>query len=311
MTAEQLRYVVELAHYQTMQKAAGALHITKSGLSRAIAQVEAELGVQLFDRTTSGTFLTPAGRQMLPLMEASLSNELKIQQRARRLRQVAGRQLVRIGYVNSLQRPISKEFFNFRRDNPQAGFVSISQYPAPELPRLVDQGELDLAFVSVDERLRRELGTLDFHPLYQWWPTLYLPSDHPLAAVERLTPAQLRELSFVTLTDPLSRRNFDRLQSLCGPLDELLRIDNYQLGYEAVVELRAAFLSCNMLSVTDPDLTQWPLTAQSVGHLVPERFSFGWLSNPRRPLDKATLAFVDRVCQRVLAATKAPLVGGN
>lgn len=301
MTAEQLRYVIELARYQTMQKAAAALHITKSGLSRAIAQVEEELGVKLFNRTTSGTFLTPAGQQMLPLMEESLSSELKIQQRALRLRQVADRQLVRVGFVNSIQRPVSKEFFNFRRDNPQAGFVSISQYPAQDLPRLVEDGDLELAMLSVDDAMLRQLKGLEFHPLYHWNLTLYLREDHPLAHVDRFSPDQLHQLSFITLPDPLSRRNFDHLQSLYGPLEEILRIDNYQLAYEAVSELDAAFLCCNILTHTDPELKRWGLTAQSLAHLVPDRFTFGWISNPQRPLNEATIDFVDRCCQRVLA----------
>ena len=47
MTFEQLLYAEVLSRYSSMQKAADVLHITKSGLSLAIGQLEQELGVKL------------------------------------------------------------------------------------------------------------------------------------------------------------------------------------------------------------------------------------------------------------------------
>ena len=46
MTFEQLLYAEVLSHHTSMQKAADMLHITKSGLSMAIGQLEEELGVK-------------------------------------------------------------------------------------------------------------------------------------------------------------------------------------------------------------------------------------------------------------------------
>ena len=74
MTFEQLLYAEILAQHHSMQKAADALHISKSGLSLAITQLENELGVKLFERSAKGTYLTKKGRQLLVL--ASISDSL-------------------------------------------------------------------------------------------------------------------------------------------------------------------------------------------------------------------------------------------
>lgn len=74
MTFEQLLYAEVLSHYRSMQKAADMLHITKSGLSMAISQLEDELGVRLFERTRQGTVPTAEGLQMLSSISSILKN---------------------------------------------------------------------------------------------------------------------------------------------------------------------------------------------------------------------------------------------
>ena len=56
-------------------RAADALGLSASGVSRAIARLEARLGIRLFDRTTRSLKLTDAGarfyREVRPLLKAS------------------------------------------------------------------------------------------------------------------------------------------------------------------------------------------------------------------------------------------------
>ncbi|WP_395390690.1 MULTISPECIES: LysR family transcriptional regulator [Levilactobacillus] len=61
MTFEQLLYTLELAKHRTLGEAADVLHISKSGLSQTISQLEAELNTTIFERTHDGTSLTVAG----------------------------------------------------------------------------------------------------------------------------------------------------------------------------------------------------------------------------------------------------------
>ena len=67
-----LRYFVELAHTHHYTKAAERLCITQPSLSHAIAQLEAEVGVPLFEKTGRNTVLTRFGEQFLSYAESSL-----------------------------------------------------------------------------------------------------------------------------------------------------------------------------------------------------------------------------------------------
>lgn len=68
-----LRYFVKLAHVQHYTRAAEQLCITQPSLSHAIAQLEKELGVPLFEKTGRKTTLTRFGEEFLPCAEHTLA----------------------------------------------------------------------------------------------------------------------------------------------------------------------------------------------------------------------------------------------
>lgn len=65
MTITQLRYFIVAAQTENLLKAAAALYISQSSLSKNIASLEKELGVDLFDRNGKSLRLNEAGGQFL------------------------------------------------------------------------------------------------------------------------------------------------------------------------------------------------------------------------------------------------------
>jgi DNA-binding transcriptional LysR family regulator len=66
MDLRQLQYVVAVSEELNFTRAAGRCHIAQSGLSHQIAQLEKEIGAQLFERTSRAVRLTPTGQVFLP-----------------------------------------------------------------------------------------------------------------------------------------------------------------------------------------------------------------------------------------------------
>lgn len=65
MNLRQLRYVVATADHGTMTAAAQTLFVAQPALSRAIRDLERELGVELFARVGRGVVLTDAGERIV------------------------------------------------------------------------------------------------------------------------------------------------------------------------------------------------------------------------------------------------------
>lgn len=72
MTLERLRIFIAVAEREHVTSAARALNLTQSAVSSAIAALEAEYGVHLFDRVGRGVVLNEAGRAFLPEARAVL-----------------------------------------------------------------------------------------------------------------------------------------------------------------------------------------------------------------------------------------------
>ena len=74
ITLRQLRAFVAVARLGRFARAAERLHVTQSALSMMVRELEAQLGVRLFDRHTRMVRLTEAGAEFLPVAEKTLAD---------------------------------------------------------------------------------------------------------------------------------------------------------------------------------------------------------------------------------------------
>src|SRR5688572_9053705 len=72
ITSRQLKAFVLTARHQSFSRAAEQLFITQSGMSVLVRELETQLGVRLFERTTRKVSLTEFGSQFLPIADRSL-----------------------------------------------------------------------------------------------------------------------------------------------------------------------------------------------------------------------------------------------
>ncbi|MEV4347725.1 LysR family transcriptional regulator [Actinoplanes sp. NPDC049596] len=84
LETRQLRYFVAVAEEQHFGRAAERLGMAQPPLSRAIRELERQLGVQLLVRTTRQVALTPAGETLLADARVALDAVAAAQRRARR-----------------------------------------------------------------------------------------------------------------------------------------------------------------------------------------------------------------------------------
>lgn len=72
MTIEQLRYCIEAEKQHSFSKAAEALYVSTSNISMSISNLEKELGLQLFKRTSKGVIATVHGKAIIGYAKEAL-----------------------------------------------------------------------------------------------------------------------------------------------------------------------------------------------------------------------------------------------
>jgi DNA-binding transcriptional LysR family regulator len=186
--ARLLRYFLAVAEELNFTRAAERLSIAQPALSAQIRQLEAQLGVQLLERTTRSVRLTDAGRAVHDRGPAALAALEEVWEAARRAgRGEAGR--LRIAYSPSTGYDTAPRLVEALADRCPDVEVAAEVLPTPEVVRAVLDGRADVGVartpVAADGvrlrtvRLERQ-GVL-------------VPADHPLAdrpAVELAAAAE-------------------------------------------------------------------------------------------------------------------------
>ena len=72
MNWNELRAFIQVADRGSFSRAADALHLTQPAVSKRIAALEADLGIQLFDRVGRRVFMTEAGSILYPRAQSML-----------------------------------------------------------------------------------------------------------------------------------------------------------------------------------------------------------------------------------------------
>ncbi len=138
--------------------AARALKVPKAAVSRAIADLEQELGLKVLTRTTRRIHLTPAGEQLLPHCRAILEAADQVRQRSAELTQLRGgplRVLAEATYGRVLLSPLVPRFLERFPSIP----LEVELGDSTEAARLSDFDVVVQAGASTDpERTSRVLG---------------------------------------------------------------------------------------------------------------------------------------------------------
>src|SRR5687767_15951449 len=88
MEMQQVRYFVALARTLNFTRAAEQCNVSQPALTRAIQQLEHELGGPLFHRERGNTHLSELGRMMLPYLETVHVQTLAAREQAKAVRKL-------------------------------------------------------------------------------------------------------------------------------------------------------------------------------------------------------------------------------
>ncbi|MFK4065081.1 LysR family transcriptional regulator [Streptomyces sp. NPDC029674] len=248
MELRQLEYFVAVAEEENFTRAAERVHISQSGVSAQIRQLEQDLGASLFDRSGRGVRLTPAGAAALRHARSALAAVDAVRQAVDEVTGLIRGRLV-VGMVTACTvTPLFDALSAFHHEHPGVEIVLLEDTSDRLIERL-RTGRADIALVSTSGSPPPGLEAYEIirEPL-----VAAMPADHPLAEKPQITLADLTSYPVVSLPPGSGvRKVFDDACAAAGV--------NAEIAFQAVAPTAIADLAIRNLGVA---ILSESLTAQ-------------------------------------------------
>lgn len=225
MTTQQIHYFLEVAKQLSFTKAAQCLFVSQSTLSKQIASMENELGIQLFLRYRHSVSLTPAGlllRAELGKIESSLALALDHAQRMGK--GTEGHLSVAVLDILDPNLVVFPALDRFREKYPNVD-VELVVCGFGEMRRVLTNRGADIAFDKLFQL--RLIPDFEVMPVYAVTPSFMFPVGHPLADKKTVRIADLKDDSFIVLQPDECPVHMESLIELCIRSGYYPRISKY------------------------------------------------------------------------------------
>lgn len=196
MNLHQFRFVQEAVRSKlNLTAAAKALHTSQPGVSKAIIELEGELGVQIFSRHGKRLRqITEPGKQVVASVDIIL-REVANLRRVGSEYSARDRGTLAVATTHSQARYVlPNAITRLRATYPQVA-ISLHQGTPEQVARLVLDEKADIGIATESLTDHPALVTL---PCYTWQHVLILPRDHPLANRAAITLEDIAALDLVT-----------------------------------------------------------------------------------------------------------------
>ncbi|MCE8032418.1 MAG: LysR family transcriptional regulator [Halomonas sp.] len=181
----------------TASQAARTLGITQSGVSRSLAQLEENLGIQLFLREKNRLVATPEARELYDEILRLMGNIEELRHSVLALKEFGTSRLriaaipgLSFGFVPRLVAGLLEYNRNFS--------VSLDMMSSHEVQLAVESSHADIGFVTLPITSR----VLRVEPWFTTEAVCLVPQGHDLAALERIDVQDLRDQHLVISNQP-------------------------------------------------------------------------------------------------------------
>jgi len=267
----------------TTSQAGELLGLTQSAVSRLISRLEAELGLNIFDRQHGRLRITPEGQQFYDVVGKLLTSIDQIMATAQDIRTLQSGALriiampsLAYGLLPRVIAPIKKRFHNVK--------ISVVMGGRREIEEAVENAQFDFGITT----LPINWPGVDVERLFSAEGVCVLPQDHPLIEKTEIVAQDLADLPFISLSaGSLLRYQTDELFGSLGI--------KRSLSVEAPSSLLATNLVAKGLGVS----IVHPFIADDYGDRIVARpfkpsirYEYGLLFPAAQTRSKVTNAFV-------------------
>lgn len=213
ITLLQIEYFFAVARHLNFTEAAKSLYISQPSLSKQIAILENEIGVQLFFRTKRDVRLTPAGVVLLKELSGVIEHIEGAIEKARQP-DLGENSTINIGCLESMNISsfLPSIIKKFKEKHASVNLV-FERHTFKALREKLVNETLDIIFTLSFEN-DDSLGIL-FNTVHKGNSYIVMEASNPLARQENVTIKDLKDEAFVIISRDESPKGFDGIVSIC------------------------------------------------------------------------------------------------
>ncbi len=197
-----LRYFTACVEHRTMHAAAEAVNVSQPALSKAIHNLELQLGVKLLDRYPRGVVPTPFGETLFRYAKMMDSEMRRAVAEIDAMRGMT-RGTVVLGILPTMCATLSDVFATVLEKHPGLR-LNVKVAFSSELASSLLDGEIDVA-VTLLPGDTEQMG-LTFEPLIPTGPVVVVRKEHPLTAIRNPTLKDLAQYPWLIPGYPASHK---------------------------------------------------------------------------------------------------------
>lgn len=205
MNVLHIKYAVEIAKTKSISKAAESLYTAQPNLSRAIKELEEDIGITIFKRTSKGIAVTPEGEEFLQYARRiveELDEIENIYKNEKSRKQKFSVSVPRAGYI-------AQAFAEFTcaLDDAASADIYYKETSTENTVNNVFTGEYNLGIIryptSSDKYFKSVLSEkkLAFETITEFSCVILVSENHPLAKKQDIVPSNLSGYVEITHAD--------------------------------------------------------------------------------------------------------------
>ncbi|HJG40487.1 LysR family transcriptional regulator [Staphylococcus saprophyticus] len=292
MNFEQLAYVKKIYETESIVHASEAMHISQSAMSQSIANLEAELGYKLFDRSRKGTLPTEVGKKIIPLIIDILEAKTHLISEVDAMHSnIAGS--LKIATIPTLfNKIIPKALSTFKKDYPHIE-VEVIESDRNKIMKMVEDNEVDIGLIgkTESETFGQTIvsNSLNISTNFR----LIVPKKSKLSLQDTVEMEAIQQYPFVLYDRNFYHHNFKQFEDENGPLKIVFRTNNPSVLIKTVSEGLGVSIVSSLMLEDDPFILNGLIEMLPIGAPFDYYIYFTAITHSDRTNEQTIRTFID------------------
>jgi DNA-binding transcriptional LysR family regulator len=296
VTLQQLKYVIEIVLCGSINEAARRLYLSQPSLSKAVKELEKEVGINIFLRTSKGITLSTDGAEFLGYARQVVEQAELLERRY--FSAAPSRQLFSVStqhyafavnaFVEMIKKHGALEYqFTLRETRTYEIIEDVKNL----------RSEIGILYMSsfnekVMMQMMKEEG-LDFHPLFEAKPHIFVSAQNPLASKSVVTLEELEDYPRLSFEQG-EFNSFYYSEEIFStiPRKKSIQVSDRATLFNLLIGLNGYTISTGILSsdLNGSDIVSVPLDED-------ETISIGWIVHKKTRLSRMANIYLEELKQ--------------